>query len=43
LRNLQILNLSFNIINPQGLELMHESKRLQELNEVQTDYPHIGG
>ena len=43
LQNLQTLNLSYNLINPQGLELLNESKRLREMNAVKTDYPHIGG
>jgi len=35
--------LSFNRIDLQGLELLNDSKRLQELSAVKTDYPHIGG
>ena len=39
LQNLQILNLSYNQIDPQGLELFSDSKRLREMTAVKTDYP----
>jgi hypothetical protein len=42
LKKLQTLNLSYNRIDLQGLELLNDSKRLQEMNAVKTDYPHIG-
>ena len=37
LQNLETLNITYNLVHPQGLALLEESERLQSLGSVKTD------
>ncbi|GIT65079.1 MAG: hypothetical protein Ct9H300mP23_07060 [Nitrospinota bacterium] len=37
LQNLETLNITYNLVHPQGLALLDNSERLQNLGKVKTD------